>query len=45
MRNLILKNGECASKAAWDAIEKRWLTWSQEAFDLITSLGLALAPE
>lgn len=45
MRNLILKNGECASKAEWDAIEKRWLTWSQEAFDLITSLGLALAPE
>jgi hypothetical protein len=45
MRNLILKNGECAPKAEWDAIEKRWLTWSQEAFDLTTSLGLALAPE
>lgn len=45
MRNLILKNGECASKAEWDAVEKRWLTWSQQAFDLITSLGLALAPE
>lgn len=45
MRNLILKNGECAPKAEWDALEKRWLTWSQEAFDLITSLGLALAPE
>jgi hypothetical protein len=45
MRNLILKNGECAPKTEWDAIEKRWLTWSQEAFDLTTSLGLALAPE
>jgi hypothetical protein len=45
MRSLILKNGECIPKTEWDAVEKRWLAWSQEAFDLTTSLGLALAPE
>lgn len=45
MRQLILKNGECAPKSEWDAVEKRMLTWSQQAFDLTTSLGLALSPE
>lgn len=45
MRNLILKNGECVPDAEWDAVEKRWLAWSQRAFELTTSLGLALAPE
>lgn len=44
-RNLILKNGECAPQAEWDAVQKRALAWSQQAFELTTSLGLALSPE
>lgn len=43
-RELILKNGECRPRADWEAVQKEALDWSNRAFQLTTSLGLALSP-